>query len=568
MLLRNIEGSASSAYSVSGTAGFCALFMVLFLTIGYAEGLYHGRSRYGSFDEVASLARTTLAVTSSVGVLNIYPFDRLVPFTVPFLVGAFAFCLTGAIRYGWRLTRERLYLPKGADVQRVLIIGGGEGGHQLISAMRRDERSPYLPVGIIDDHPAKRRLRISGVPVHGGRASIAEAAERTGATGAVIAIPSASAELVRELADAIRHAGLTSLVLPPVGDLIGGQVEVEDVRVPTEADLLGRREIRTDLDSIAGYVTGNTVLVTGAGGSIGSELSRQLHQLAPARLVLLDRDESGLHAAQLSIDGRALLDSDDLVVADIRDRERIRQVFEDVVPDVVFHAAALKHLTLLERHPLEAVKTNVIGTQNVLEAAAAVGVKSFVNISTDKAADAICVLGYTKRIAERLTAGQGETASGRYVSVRFGNVLGSRGSVLTAFRAQIQAGGPVTVTSKDVTRYFMTVEEAVQLVVQAGAIGQSGDVLVLDMGRPVRIYDLACQLTGSASRPIDIVFTGLRPGEKLSEVLHGIDEHPEPSEHKLITRVTVPSLRFEEIGSLAIGDEALVGSLARAACRA
>jgi FlaA1/EpsC-like NDP-sugar epimerase len=282
--------------------------------------------------------------------------------------------------------------------------------------------------------------------------------------------------------------------------------------------------------------------VTGAGGSIGSELCRQICKFEPAALVMLDRDESALHAVQLSITGRALLDDPNLVLADIRDADEIKRVFAEHRPDVVFHAAALKHLTLLERHPEEAVKTNIWGTMHVLEAAAAAGVERFVNISTDKAADAISVLGLTKRIGERLTAGFARDADGVFLSVRFGNVLGSRGSVLGAFRSQIASGGPVTVTDPNVSRFFMTIEEAVQLVIQAGAIGRDGEALVLDMGQPVRIDEVAKRMIAEAGRDVEIVYTGLRPGEKLHEQLLGTGEIDRRPCHPLISHVDVPPL--------------------------
>jgi FlaA1/EpsC-like NDP-sugar epimerase len=310
----------------------------------------------------------------------------------------------------------------------------------------------------------------------------------------------------------------------------------------THADLLGRHEVDTDVDSIAGYVTGKRVLVTGAGGSIGSELSRQLYRFAPASLILLDRDESALHAVQLSIEGRALLDSRNLVVCDIRDVDRIDQVFDEHEPEVVFHAAALKHLPLLQMHPEEALKTNVWGTQVLVDASLRTGVERFVNISTDKAADPCSVLGYSKRLAERLTAAAANHGDGVFLSVRFGNVLGSRGSVLTAFSSQIDAGGPVTVTDPEVTRYFMTVEEAVQLVIQAGAVGRDGEALVLDMGEPVRIDDVARRLIAESDRPIEVVYTGLREGEKLHEVLFGPGEQGTSPCHPRISHVPVPPL--------------------------
>jgi FlaA1/EpsC-like NDP-sugar epimerase len=316
-------------------------------------------------------------------------------------------------------------------------------------------------------------------------------------------------------------------------------------------DLLGRRQIEIDIDAIAEYVKGRRVLVTGAGGSIGSELCRQLFRYEPAELMMLDRDESALHAVQLSIHGRATLNSPDLILADIRDVELVQRVFEGRRPEVVFHAAALKHLGLLEQYPAESVKTNIWGTLTVLRAAQSVGVTHFVNISTDKAANPISVLGYSKRITERLTAQvAAETAIGNYLSVRFGNVLGSRGSVLTSFAAQVTAGGPVTVTDPDVTRYFMTVQEAVQLVIQAGAVGNSAETLVLDMGEPVRIDDVARRLVAQASRPIDIIYTGLLEGEKLHEDLFGYREVDTRPVHPLVSHVGV--LPVDPVDALAL----------------
>ena len=426
--------------------------------------------------------------------------------------------------------------------------------------MVTNPESPYAPVAVLDDSPELQNLRLRGVPVRGTRRDLEQVARDTGATVLVIAIPSADGELIRDLAADADRLGLRTRVLPPVAELFGSAIGVADIRPVTEADLLGRREIDTDISAVSDYVAGNRVLVTGAGGSIGSELCRQIDRFAPAQLIMLDRDESALHAVQLSLEGRALLDDPNLVVADIRDGGRVDEVFDRYRPDVVFHAAALKHLPLLEMHPAEGYKTNVWGTRHLLESAGRHGVRRFVNVSTDKAADATSVLGRTKRLAEQLTADAGARFPGTYLSVRFGNVLGSRGSVLPAFRAQVEAGGPVTVTHPDVTRYFMTVEEAVQLMVQAGAIGGDGEVLVLDMGEPVKIVDVARRLVAEADRSIEIVFTGLRPGEKLHEVLFSDGERDERPLHPLISHCAVPPLSAAEVTSIADADPAIVGN--------
>jgi len=308
--------------------------------------------------------------------------------------------------------------------------------------------------------------------------------------------------------------------------------------------------VRTDVALVREHIAGKRVLVTGAGGSIGAELCRQLDRFGPAELIMLDRDESALHAIQLALRGRALLDTEETVLADIRDQRRIREVFGRFRPEIVFHAAALKHLPLLEGCPAEALKSNVWGTLTVLQAAAEHGVQSFINISTDKAANPVSVLGYSKRITERLTAHMSARAGGTYLSVRFGNVLGSRGSVLTALSAQVAAGGPVTVTDPEVSRYFMLADEAVHLVLQAAVIGRGGEVLVLDMGEPVRIADIARRLVASTGRDLDIVFTGLRPGEKLTEDRLGHAETDHRPCHPLICQVPVPALDPGEVTAL------------------
>lgn len=309
-------------------------------------------------------------------------------------------------------------------------------------------------------------------------------------------------------------------------------------------DILGRSQTDTDLGSVVTQLVGKRILVVGAGGSIGSELCQQIRDLDPAELMLVDRDESALHAVQLSLYGRALLSTPDTILADLRDPQAIRAIFAARKPQVVFHAAALKHLPLLQRFPGEAVKTNIWGTQALLDAAH--DVECFVNISTDKAANPTSVLGYSKRITERLTAYAATQYPGRFLSVRFGNVLGSRGSVLTAFQAQAATGGPITVTHPKVTRYLMTVQEAVHLVIQATSIGQRGEVLVANMGAPVAIEALARRVAAQSDASVDIVYTGLRPGEKLHEELFGSDEAQMATPHPLISCVDVPPLNPSE----------------------
>lgn len=532
--------------AVSGVLVLIPLALAVQFLVGIRDGLYVGRWTLGSFEEVAALTRTVVA-TGLIVVLFDLP-TRLVPLSVALIAPALALVAMGGARYAWRLWRERQQRPA-TSAQPLLVYGAGEGGAQVITGLMRNPDSPYRPVGVVDDDPRKANLRVRGVPVLGTGASLAAVVERTGATALLLAIPSADAALVREMSSYCLQQRLDFRVLPSSIELLGDSVGVEDIRPVTEADLLGRREITTDLDLIDHYLTGKRVLVTGAGGSIGSELCRQLKPLGLERLLMLDRDESALHAVQLSIEGRALLDGD-LLLCDIRDEQHLREVFDEHRPQVVFHAAALKHLSLLERFPAEALKTNVLATERLLGLAVEYGVEHFVNVSTDKAADPISVLGASKRITERLTAHAAERADGSFLSVRFGNVLGSRGSVLPLFRAQIEAGGPVTVTHEDVTRFFMTIEEAVQLVIQAGALGHGGDVLVLDMGEPVRIAEVAGRLIAQSGKDISIEYTGLRPGEKLHEVLLGPTELVSTQIHPLISHVPVPSIELTDLKRL------------------
>ena len=511
---------------------------------GYIVGIYRRRWRYGSFDEVKGLILSAFITTTVLLVIRFT--DRSIdafPRSAIVAGGILGLFFTAASRYTWRLVREQLRRPSEQTAKKILVYGAGEGGIQIVSTMLRNPNSTYLPVGFLDDNTSTHRLRISGVPVLGGKESIEKAAARTGATSLLIAIPSADSGVVSEIAQLARQANLEVKILPPVQSLDERQVDASDIRDLTDEDLLGRRRVKINLDEISQYLVNRRVLVTGAGGSIGSELCRQLVRFNPAEIIMLDRDESALHEVQLSIYGRALLDTPQTVLADLRDERAINEIFETRKPQVVFHAAALKHLPLLERYPHEAYQTNVLGTLTMLKASQRAGVEVFVNISTDKAANPISVLGYSKRIAERLTADFAfSSGGGKYISVRFGNVLGSRGSVLMSFRDQITKGGPVTVTHRGVTRYFMTISEAVQLVIQAGAIGSTGEILVLDMGKPVNIYEVAEQLVRNSGKPIKIEVVGLRVGEKVHEELFGAGELDERPRHPLISHVTAKSI--------------------------
>lgn len=519
---------------------YATLVLLLQLIGGVATHVYRGRSRTGSFEDATLVGLLTLGVAFIAGVavplISGGVFPRGIGFAAPML----ALVLMGAGRW-----LSRAVISSGSRANSdggvpALVYGAGIVGHDVAKLIDSVELAPYSIVGFLDDDPGKRNLRISRYKVLGGGSDLRRAAEETRAETLILAITDASPGLMQQVSDGCDEAGINLVVMPSVKERLGGKVTFGDLRKLNVADLLGRRPIETDLSAIADHVQGKVVLVTGAGGSIGAELAAQVYKLGPERLVLVDRDETALHSVELAIYGTGMLTSDDIVLCDIRDEVALREVFREHQPDMVFHAAALKHLPMLERFPVEGWKTNVLGTANVLKCAREVGVTHFVNVSTDKAADASSVLGQTKRMAERLTAWYADEYHLPYLSIRFGNVLGSRGSVLFAFRTQIERGGPVTVTHPDVTRYFMTIPEACQLVLQAAVIGAPGDVLVLDMGEPVKIVDVAKRLMAEAGKQVDIRFTGLRHGEKLHEVLFSEHENAKPTNHPLINRVDVP----------------------------
>jgi FlaA1/EpsC-like NDP-sugar epimerase len=512
-----------------------------------------GRLLVGSLPEARALAATVACTAAAMLLAVLALSERPVPASTPPVGAAVALVLMLSARWTYRHRKDLSRRPRTSSATPVLLFGIGSAGQGLLRAMLSDPDGKYLPVGLLDDDPEKNRLRIDGVPALGGRADIATAVARTGAHSLILSVANADAELIREIQNQATAAGVDFKVVPPVCELVDQRIRVTDVRSPDLCDLLGRRHLAADLVTNDTGLRGRRILVTGAGGSIGSELCRQIMRADPAEVMMLDRDESALHSLQLSLSGRAMLDGPELILADIRDAETVARVVASRRPEIVFHAAALKHLTLLQRHPGEAVKTNIWGTLAVLDACR--DVAEFVNISTDKAADPISVLGYSKRITERLTAYAADKYQGTFLSVRFGNVLNSRGSVVTAFRRQIEAGLPLTVTHPEVTRYLMTVQEAVHLVLQAAAIGGNGEALVLDMGQPVRIEDIARQLAAQAAGSTQIVYTGLRPGEKLHEDLLGQGETDIRPLHPLISHVTVPALEPSEIIAIDPFDE-------------
>jgi len=456
---------------------------------------------------------------------------RIIPgFSEAVLLSEWAFSLlaVASTRFAWQISwknvRWRLSASQPASgARRVLIVGAGDAGVRLARDLSLVMRGRLMPVGFVDDAPDTRGLSVDGLPVLGNRYRLPELVARYAVDEVLIAIPSASGKVLREIVEICGGIGVPSRTVPSLVEIVSGTVPLRQVREVRVEDLLRREPVKVDLHEIGGYLCGHRVLVTGAGGSIGSELCRQVAACAPATLAMLDHAENGVFVTRQQILQRWPALSVDAIIRDIRDREVVAAAFKRHDPDIVFHAAAHKHVPLMELYPDEAVTNNVLGTQNVLQAALSCGTGCFVLISTDKAVNPTSVMGATKRVAELLVMEAARRTGRAYMAVRFGNVLGSAGSVLPLFQAQIAAGGPVTVTHPRVTRFFMTIPEAVQLVLQAAAFGEGGQVYVLDMGEPIYIADLARDLIKFSGlelgKDIEIVYTGLRPGEKMAEEL-------------------------------------------------
>lgn len=518
-------------------------------SVGKALSLYRGRYRVGSYEELLLLAVVTVSVTAPITLAVIlFGSSWDIPRSIVLIATPFFLVLAGGARAFRRFLASRSNLAPGR--KRALVYGAGQMAEFLIPQLRANADSPYQVVGLLDDDPRKKNRWISGAKMMGSLKDLGSATRESKAEALIVAIPRIDSSTLEVVYEAANRASLEVAIMPTFSEALRAGETGVALRKLTIEDLVGRRAVKIEDDQISTYLQNKTVLVTGAGGSIGIELCRQVAGYLPKELVFLDRDETGLQLAQLAIENSGLLDTPNAVLADIRDEESIRRIFNRWKPEVVFHAAALKHLPVLERHPSEAWKTNVIGTLNVLKAASENSVQAFINISTDKAADPSSVLGKSKKLAEQLTAWMGNRYEGSFISVRFGNVLGSRGSLVPTVAHMIESGGPVTVTHAEATRYFMTIPEACQLVLQSGVLGGSGVVYVLDMGDPVRVVDVIKRMIQMSGRSIDLVETGLRPGEKLHEVLLSSGNSLEPTEHPLISRVSIDSVSPSELPRL------------------
>lgn len=514
---------------------------IFHLAANFVFGLYGRMWMYASVQEARRviMAGSTAVVLIVIADLQLSAEINVLPLSVVLLGGVLSVMGFGTIRFQSRLfALRRRSVARGK--RRVLVFGAGDAGSSVLKDLLRNPSFGLEPVVLADDDPRKFGFSLHGVQVRGNRTAIPELVSRFGVEEVLLAIPSATSEVVRDVAGLCEEADVALRVLPSVKESVAGRITARDIRDLRIEDLLGRQQVETDLDAVAGILRDKRVLVTGAGGSIGSEISRQVAGFHPAALILLDHDETLLH--------EILGDIEDVpaegVLGDIRDRGKLAEVFLAHRPEIVFHAAAHKHVPVLERYPDEALLTNVIGTANTVDAALVAGTQRFVLISTDKAVKPKSVMGASKRFAEQIVwSSQG--GSCRFCSVRFGNVLGSRGSVIPTFLRQIARGGPVTVTDPAMTRYFMSVHEAVQLVLQAAALSAGGEVFTLEMGEPVNMLELAkrvIRLSGRVpNKDIQIAVTGVRPGEKVVEDLIDPLEEGIPSGHPSITAARCPA---------------------------
>ena len=498
--------------------------------------LYRSLWQYASIDElryitVAAVLATVLEIAVSA-LMGVY-----LPRSMPILNLLFLFLSLTLIRYSYRIAR-RLFHRHTASLRRTMLIGAGAAGAMVLRELKRSPHSENEIVCVIDDDPSKKHTLLAGVKVVGGRECIEQAVEQFSVSDIIFAIPTASRSDTRQIIEICQRTGCKLQILPGLYQLASGQISAKQIRNVQVEDLLGRDKVQTNLSEIGGYFRGKTVLVTGGGGSIGSELCRQIARLAPKKLIIFDIYENNAYAIQQEL--HYTCPELDLVtlIGSVRDRARIESVFAQYRPQIVCHAAAHKHVPLMEDSPNEAVKNNIFGTLNTARAADRYGAEAFVLISTDKAVNPTNVMGASKRVCEMIVQVMGQRSKTRFAAVRFGNVLGSNGSVIPLFKSQIEHGGPVTVTHRDIIRYFMTIPEAVSLVLQTCCYAKDGEVFVLDMGEPVRIDDLArnmIRLSGfEPDVDIPIVYTGLRPGEKLFEELLMTDEGLDKTANELI----------------------------------
>lgn len=512
---------------------------LIYLFVFAVFGLYNRLWQYASINELISIFFAVTVGTGSVVLVIYFLAPMRYPNTVAVLLWLITIFLIGGSRFIGRILQDTVFSIQLPGIpKRVLILGAGDAGALAIRELKNTNYKEGYPIGIIDDAPQKQKLKLMGIPVLGTRKDITRIVKSHNVEEVIIAMPSAPGDVIRDMTEICKQSGVVIKIIPGIYNFFSGQVDTLKIRPVEIEDLLGRDQLNLDIVEVAGYLTGETVLVTGAGGSIGSELCRQICRFNPEKLILVGRGENSIFEIEQEL--RADCPSINVVteILDVKDRQKVELVFRRLKPGVVFHAAAHKHVPLMERNPEEALKNNVLGTYNVAEISDLVRVKTFVLISTDKAINPTSIMGATKRVAEMIIQSLDRRSQTRFVAVRFGNVLGSRGSVIPTFKKQIAKGGPVTVTHPEMVRYFMTIPEAAQLVIQAGAMAGGGEVFILDMGKPVKIVDLArdlIRLSGfEADVDIKIEYTGIRPGEKLYEELLTEEEGTTSTKHQRI----------------------------------
>ncbi|MDQ7822098.1 MAG: nucleoside-diphosphate sugar epimerase/dehydratase [Candidatus Eremiobacteraeota bacterium] len=508
------------------------------VVVFYLFGLYEKVWRYAGLYELITIVYAVSTALAPYLIFSFVTSGSVFPRGIVAIAWFANIFFLGGIRFVLRLVSERARPHKSVQQKRVLIVGANDIGELALREMQRQKGAGYIPVGFIDDDLTRAHVMIHGVPVLGTKETIAKVIENKSIDELIIALSSPS--YVRELVSRCEKLKVALKIIPSISEILDGKIAVNQIREVQIEDLLERAPVTLDLERLSSYIKNNTVLVTGAGGSIGSEICRQVLRLEPRELVLLGHGENSIHEIWLELSSHTAIPLR-TVIGDIKDRSMLNWLFENVRPQVVFHAAAHKHVPLMEHNSREAIKNNVKGTRNLVEAAGKYGVERFIFLSTDKAVNPVSVMGASKRIAEILVATGAAHSSTKFIAVRFGNVLGSRGSVIPTFKHQIKSGGPVTVTHADMTRYFMTIPEAVQLVIQAGAIGERGEIYMLDMGKPIKILDLAknlIRLSGyEVGRDIRIEIQGSRPGEKLEEELVNVGETISPTGVEKILKV-------------------------------
>lgn len=519
---------------------------IIYIIVFYIFGLYNRLWQYASTGELLSIVyAVTVGTGGTAAAVYLYGIAQASPppFRIPNAAAVLLwFCmvfLIGGSRFIWRILQDNKFEHHVSGSQKnVLIVGAGDAGVLTARELKNRNYRDGRPIGFVDDDISKQKSKLLGIPVLGTRKDIIRIVKDHKVEKVIIAMPSASGESIRAIVEICKASGVELKIMPGVYDIISGDMNVKPIREIQVEDLLGRDPVNVNLEEVAGYITGETVFITGAGGSIGSEISRQVARFNPGKLVLIGHGENSIFEIEQELRAEQPGIDYETEILDIKDRQKVDLVFERYRPGVVFHAAAHKHVPLMERNPEEALKNNILGSQNLAEAANRLRVKTFVSISTDKAVNPTSVMGATKRVVEMLIQSLDLRSQTKFVAVRFGNVLGSNGSVIPTFKRQIAKGGPVTVTHPEMVRYFMTIPEAAQLVIQAGAMAKGGEIFILDMGKPVKIIDLAKDLIRlSGYEPdvdIKIQFTGIRPGEKLYEELLTAEEGITATKHSRI----------------------------------